>query len=125
MCRALKEAGILMPDWDKIGKELGISAQPISASTFFESWYDYAQNCQPTWNQLAQALESSGSSKDKRAAVEVRAKEGMFEHIKECGYVCTTGVVICYIIVAIQLQTFLTCVQQLAWCFMFHLKVRR
>ena len=92
MCRAFQEAGIQMPDWDKIGKVLGFDGQPVSASTFFESWSAYAQNCHPTWNRLAQALESVGNWKEKRAAVAVQAKEGMLELIKESSYVRTIAV---------------------------------
>ena len=38
MCTALRKAGIPMPDWNRIGKELSLNQQmPISAEIFFES----------------------------------------------------------------------------------------
>ena len=78
MCGALKKAGIQTPDWEKIGKALKFSQQlPISASIFFESWHAYSHDCQPSWNQLADALEQTSICNYKQAAEFIRAKEGM------------------------------------------------
>lgn len=78
MCGALKKAGIQMPDWEKIGKALKFTQQlPVSTDIFFESWHDYAHDYQPSWNQLAHALERTGILNYKQAAEYIRAKEGM------------------------------------------------
>ena len=80
MYGALKKARIKMPDcWDKIEKALKFTQQlPISIDIFFESWHAYAQECQPSWNQLAHALECTGIFRCKQAATQVQQKEGMY-----------------------------------------------
>ena len=78
MCAALRKAGIKTPDWKRIGNALCFNQEnprSITADIFFASWHAYANDFQPSWNQLAQALERSGSSK--QAVTYVQEKEGM------------------------------------------------
>ena len=84
MFRALTKANIKMPDcWDKFEKALKFSQQlPISADIFFESWHAYAQDCQPSWNQLAHALARTGIWRCEQAAVQVQQKEGTSKIVK-------------------------------------------
>lgn len=83
MCAALKKAGIETPDWKRIGSALHFNQKKprsITADIFFECWHAYADDFQPSWNQLAQALEGSGYSK--RAVAYVQEKEGMKSNMK-------------------------------------------
>ena len=67
-----------MPDWDNIGKALSFKEQlSITADIFFEGWCAYAHDCQPSWNQLADALERADTSKYKQAAAHARKQEGI------------------------------------------------
>ena len=70
-----------MPDWDKIGKALNFNLQlSITAEVFFESWFAFAHDCLPSWNQLARALERADTSKYRQAAAYVWKKEGMNQY---------------------------------------------
>ena len=72
MCTAFREAGIQLPDWVKIAKQLPVSMQlQISADEFFESWFAYTDGYQPSWVKLAQALERTGNANYKQAAGKV------------------------------------------------------
>ena len=72
MCTAFREAGIQLPDWAKIAKQLPVSMQlQISADEFFESWFAYTDGYQPSWVKLAQALERTGNANYKQAAGKV------------------------------------------------------
>jgi len=76
MCGAFRKAGILKPDWDKIGNALNFNQQlTVSADIFFESWHACAHDCQPSWDQLACAV--AGTVKYKQTTACIQAKEGM------------------------------------------------
>ena len=76
MCTALRKAGIPMPDWNRIGKELNLNQQmPISAEICFESWHAHASDHQPSWIQLAIALKETDIYKQASACVQ--EKEGI------------------------------------------------
>ena len=78
MRQALRKSGI-QPDWEKIWKAAKLKEQLfITPEIFFESWYAYTQDCQPSWNQLALALEeTTGTDIYKTAAALIRENEGM------------------------------------------------
>ena len=85
MCTALRKAGILMPDWNRIGKELNLNQQmPISAEIFFKSWHAHACDHRPSWIQLANALKETVIPKQASACVQ--ENEGMNEYVLQDCY---------------------------------------
>ena len=75
MCIALRNAGIQLPDWEKMALQLGIQLQ-ISSSEFFKRWYAYADTLQPSWVRLADALERTGIPEYREAAEIIRNYQG-------------------------------------------------
>lgn len=77
VCTAFREAGIQLPDWAKIAKQLPVSMHlQISAEEFFEGWFAYTDGYQRSWVKLAQALERTGIPNYKQAACKVWQNQG-------------------------------------------------
>ena len=76
MRQLFTEAHIRTPNWEIIGKQLGLKLEGgVSAADFFDGWY--AQDCKPSWMKLADALENI---QQYRQAVEnVRKKQGILD----------------------------------------------
>ena len=73
MCTALREAGIQTSDW---AKHLQVEIQlQISPGEFFEGWHTYAEASQPSWVNLAEAMQKI--SNYKQAAEKIRMIEGI------------------------------------------------
>ena len=53
---ALAEAGVKIPDWGRIGRELGLELKGrITASLFIEGWRN--DGSEMSWERLARSLE--------------------------------------------------------------------
>ena len=83
MCTALRDANIQTPDWVKIAMHLHVEIQlQVSVDDFLQGWRAYANDLQPSWIKLAEALEGTGSSRSKEAAETIRMKQGIVGKIK-------------------------------------------
>lgn len=78
VCTALSDASIQPPDWVKIAKHLHVEIKlQVSADDFLQGWCTYANGLQPSWIELAEALEGTGFSKNKEAMEKIRMKQGI------------------------------------------------
>ena len=79
ICEVFTEAGILTPNWEKIGNQLGLQLEgQVSAAMFLRGWY--SQDCKPSWIKLAKALKDM--EEYKHVAKDVEKKQGIL--IKQC-----------------------------------------
>ena len=72
-----QEAQILEPAWAQISNKLGFKLRGTSSRAFLEEWHTFSRTCEPSWENLTNALAKVWGVK-KSAVEKVQAKSGTY-----------------------------------------------